>query len=93
VILKKFSAEVRLFDFDFSKMPEIVAGDTLSGALLEQSAASGAGAVALSAPAIDGAKVKFTISAGTPGALYRIVCTVTTLAGRTLVGVGDLQVN
>jgi hypothetical protein len=91
--LRKFAAENRLFDFDFSAQPEIAAGDTLTNGAVTQTVVNGAGALVLGAAAVNGKKIQFTIAGGTSGALYRITCQATTAAGRTIVGVGDLMVH
>ena len=88
--LIKYGPEVRTYDFDFSLLPEIAGGDTLTGTPTLTATPTG---LSFSAITIFSAnqKVKFTISGGTAGQLYVVRCQVNTAAGETLIGEGELQ--
>jgi hypothetical protein len=99
-ILTKRAAEIRQYTLDFSLLPEIAAGDTLTGTPTWQcTTAIGTGGktsdLAFTTPAVHpgnkAADVK--IAAGLDGVTYTISATVTTTAGYTLVGIGYLYID
>ena len=86
----KRTAEVRTYSFDFSKFPEIVAGDTLTGTPTITVAGTG---LTLGSPSISSNLVKVQISAGTNGTVYVMKCQCSTVGGSTLVCGGMLLVS
>jgi hypothetical protein len=91
--LNKTTDESRVFDFDFSQQPEIIAGDTIASASLSQTLLYGIGTVTLGTPNISGGKVNFVVSGGTDQSSHRIDCNITTTAGRIISGCGILTVD
>jgi hypothetical protein len=99
-ILTKRAGETRLYTMDFSNMPEIVGGDTLTGTPTWNCiSAVGTGGktsdLAFTSPALHagnkGADVK--IAGGVDGVTYGVSASVTTAAGYTLVGIGYLYID
>ena len=91
--LIKHPDEVRLYDFDFSAMPEIIAGDTINGLVaITSTRFNGSGSLTIGSGIINGALVQFTIGSGNDGDEFLLECKVSTLAGRTLVGCGNLDI-
>jgi len=97
VTLTKRPNEVRTYVFDFSEMPEIKAGDTLTGTptITQSSTPSNATALTIASIKIsaDGKKVTAVISSGSSGGSYVLTCQCGTTQGSTLVGGGDMLVN
>jgi hypothetical protein len=86
--LEKYPAEIDSFAFDFSQNPRLIAGETITSAVV---AAEPTG-LTIGAPAISGAEVRVQISGGTADATYCLTCTITTSGGATIEGVGQLKV-
>lgn len=92
-ILNKHPDETRLYDFDFSAEPEIVALDTLATVTsVTATRVNGSGTLTLSSGIISGARVQFTIAGGTAGDDFTIECIAVTAASRVMVGCGKLEV-
>ena len=90
----KFVAENKPLSFEFSEV--LASGESLSTAscsviVLDGTDASPSGLLSGSAT-ITGTKVYQRVHNGTAGVTYRIIVTVTTSAGSTLVAVGDIPV-
>lgn len=90
--LRKFPEEVRLYAVDFSAQTEIVAGDTIASAIVAYTVLTGTGTITFGAVSISANKAQFQVSGGTAAGDYRIKCTATTTNGKTLVGIGVLEV-
>lgn len=84
------SSENRVVAWDFKLFPEIVAGDTLSSAVVEFTPASPA--LTFGAPAVSGTQIQatLTVTGGVQNAEYKTTCTATTAAGRVLIAYGDI---
>jgi bifunctional N-acetylglucosamine-1-phosphate-uridyltransferase/glucosamine-1-phosphate-acetyltransferase GlmU-like protein len=90
----KFVAENKPLSFEFSEV--LASGESLSTAscsviVLDGTDASPSSLLSGSAT-ITGTKVYQRVHNGTAGVTYRIIVTVTTSAGSTLVAVGDIPV-
>lgn len=90
----------RGFIFDYSKFPEIVAGDTLTGTptvtAVESADMNNRGTTppTVGTPAIAGATVTVAIGpGGTDGVKYTLTCSCNTAAGAVLVIYAELQVS
>ncbi len=97
--LEKRPLEIRLYTMDFSLLPEIVGGDTITSAAAPVVTTSSQGAVAgdltITSVAIAGSPptaVKCQISGGVAGSDYEITFRVGTANGYTLQAVGYLQI-
>ena len=90
----KFTTEVKPLSFDFSQV--LASGETLSTASSSVIVIDGTDAspskLLSGGTTIIGSKVYQQVHNGTAGVTYRLICTVTTSAGSTLVAVGDLPV-
>ena len=82
--------EFRLYVFDFSLLPELVAGDTLAGPPVITATPAG---LTVGTPGISGKTVTATITAGTVERDYQVSCSCTTAGGSTLVCEGRLEVS
>lgn len=86
--------EVRWFAFDFSKAPEVVAGETLSAPVMHGGTGLTLGAPAVLATAFDGIPsgqgVRVLVSDADDDTTYDLSCTVTTQGGATLEAPGRL---
>lgn len=85
--LTKRTTWSRLYDFDFSSMAEMQAGETISTASVPS--VSG---VTVGSTVISGSRVQVRISGGTANASYTLTCTITTSGGSTLDLTGILYV-
>lgn len=92
-VRRKHASAVRLFDFDFARLPEIEDGDVITSAELSQERIAGSGELTLGEITITGAKVKFAIADGTAWAMHRITCVVETALGRSLVAIAHLHIH
>jgi bifunctional N-acetylglucosamine-1-phosphate-uridyltransferase/glucosamine-1-phosphate-acetyltransferase GlmU-like protein len=90
----KFTAEIKPLSFDFSQV--LATGETLSTAICTVLVIDGVDASPSSllsgGASIIGSKIYQQVQSGTAGVTYRIVATITTSAGNTLVALGDLPV-
>lgn len=97
--LIKRSPEVRTYTMDFSRLPELVNGDTIdtitSLTPTEESLPDASVDLTLTDQTVAGSgqTVTFTASGGTSGLIYKITVVVVTVGGATLCGVGYLEVN
>jgi hypothetical protein len=96
--LTKRAAESRLYTMDFSQMPEIVAGDTISSVTaVTGTVESGynASSLTVGTTGVAGSSKTATavLSGGTDGAIYKVSFKVATTAGYTLIGVGYLCID
>lgn len=82
----------RNYDFDFSLQPEIVAGATISSAVITNTTISGSGVITVGASAISGARVQFKLTGGTLGDQFEFQCVATLSTGLKLEGIGRLAV-
>lgn len=85
--LSKYPAEIISYLFDFSKFPEVIAGETLSSPAISVADPSG---LTVGSPAVTlvvrdgiaaGKGVQVTISAGSSGETYTVQCDATTSGG------------
>lgn len=94
--LTKPAAESRFFVFDFSRAPELIAGETISAPNVPAVSGLTIGAPAVLAAITDGVAVgkgvAVQLSAGTDGTTYEVECRVTASGGGTLVMRGNLAV-
>jgi len=94
--LTKVAAENRVYLVDFSKYPEIVAGETIASSTVPAVTGLTLGSTSTISTATDGVPagkgVKFTISGGTAGTTYSVDCQMTTSGGSVLVRRFQLQV-
>ena len=92
--LLKYPDELRTFSFDFSEQPELAdEWQTIESADdIVHSLTSGSGTIEIGTPSIDGCKVSFEIAGGTAGAVWTLVCYVTTNRGARLAGVGKIMI-
>jgi hypothetical protein len=90
----KFTTEVKSLSFDFSQV--LASGETISTAVCTVVVIDGTDSTPsnlLSGGAtIIGFKVYQQVQNGVAGVTYRLVATITTSAGNTLVALGDLPV-
>jgi hypothetical protein len=90
----KFVTEIKPLSFDFSQV--LATGETLSTASCSVLVIDGVDAnpsnLLSSGASIVGNKVYQQVQNGVAGVTYRLVVTVTTSAGSTLVALGDLPV-
>ena len=90
----KFVTEIKPLSFDFSQV--LATGETLSTASCSVLVIDGVDAnpsnLLSSGASIVGSKVYQQVQNGVAGVTYRLVVTVTTSAGSTLVALGDLPV-
>lgn len=90
----KFTTEVKSLSFDFSQV--LASGETLSTAVCTVLVIDGIdptpSGLLSGAASIVGSKIYQQVRNGTTGVTYRLVATVTTNAGNTLVALGDLPV-
>ena len=90
----KFTTEVKPLSFDFSQV--LASGETISTAtctvLVIDGTDSNPSNVLSGGTSIIGFKVYQQVQSGVAGVTYRLVTTVTTSAGNTLVALGDLPV-
>ena len=90
----KFVAEIKPLSFDFSQV--LASGETLSTASCSVLVIDGVDASPSSllsgGTSIIGSKVYQQVQSGVAGVTYRLVVTVTTSSGSTLVALGDLPV-
>ena len=90
----KFTTETKPLSFDFSQV--LVSGETLSTAtcsvLVLDGTDSNPSNILASGFTIIGSKIYIQVQAGVAGVTYRLVATVTTSAGSTIVAIGDLPV-
>lgn len=95
--LQKYANEVRSYVFDFSQFPEVVDGETLSSPTVPAVSGLAIGSPTVLTSAVDyvasGKGIKVTISGGTAGTSYTVVCRATTSGGATLEVDGTLVVN
>lgn len=94
--LTKTPAEERYFAFDFSKAPEVVAGETLSSPAIRGGTGLTVGSPSVLGSAFDGIPsgkgVRVLISAGSDDATVALSCTVVTSGGATLEVGGRLAI-
>lgn len=91
--LRKYAAEVISYGFDFSNFPEVEAGEALSSPSTPAVSGLTVGTPEVTSadfypgvglpPIPSGKGVKVTISGGTAGATYLVVCRVATSGGAT----------
>jgi hypothetical protein len=90
----KFTTEVKPLSFDFSQV--LASGETLSTASCSALVIDGTDPTPSNllsgGTSIIGSKVYQQVHNGVAGVTYRLVATVTTSAGNTLVALGDLPV-
>lgn len=84
------NSENRVVAWDFKLFPEIVAGDTLSSAVIEFTPATPA--LTFGTATVSGTQIQatLTVSGGVANAVYETTCTATTTAGRVLICYGDI---
>ncbi len=87
-----FTTDLRAYYFDFSKMPEIVGGDTIAS-VVSLSVISTPSDLTLGSTAISGAKVSVIISGGSANTIYTIRCLVALASGLHLSWEGQLEIN
>ena len=85
--LEKQPSESRVYDIDFSA--NLAAGETISAVSSCTASPSG---LTLGAASYTGTKVQIRISGGVTGTQYKVTAIVTTSAGNTLEGEGNLLV-
>jgi hypothetical protein len=94
--LTKEQARVRTYAFDFSKEPEVIAGETLVTPTIPAVTGLTISAPAILAAIMDGVPaakgVSATISGGAVGSVYVVECQCTTSGGATLVRRMNLSV-
>ncbi len=91
--LEKYPTESRAYDFNFAAQTEIAAGDTIASVTsVAATRTSGGGTLTVGSPSASGPRVQVTLSGGSAGDDYTVVCTVLTTAGKVLVGCGRLEV-
>jgi hypothetical protein len=88
-ILVKRAAETRTYWMDFSNLPEVQSGQTLSS----PSVSATPPGLTFGTATVSGNKVQVTVSSGTDGVLYTLSFQCTTSGGATLVGIGYLMVD
>ena len=89
-ILVKRAGESRTYSVDFSNLPEISGGGSISSIT---SVAASPSDLTVGATSIAGSKAQAVLSGGTDGLQYTVTFTVATSAGSTLVGIGYLMVD
>jgi len=91
--LEKYQSEARKYDFDFSNLLEngdsVASVSSISNSVFSGSETTG---LTVGAGSVNDPSVQASISAGTGGVTYKLVCTVSTSNGNTLVLVGFLKV-
>jgi hypothetical protein len=98
ITLRKLPAEARLYLFDFSRFPEVIAGETLSSPAVPASDPAGLtiGSAAVSAVVRDGIPagqaVEVMISGGTADVTYEVEGRAVTSGGATLAVGGVIKV-
>lgn len=94
--LTKTPTEARYYAFDFSKAPEVQAGEALSSPAIRGGSGLTVGEPAVLAAAFDGIPsgkgVRVLISGGTDDATVELSCTVVTSGGATLEVAGRLAI-
>jgi hypothetical protein len=91
--LYKYPDDDRLYDFDFSLQAELVDGQTIASATVDQTVRSGgSGALTIGTPAISGGRVQVQITGGVEGSTYALTCEITTSSGSKIVGIGALHI-
>lgn len=90
--LEKDAAESRVFDFDYTDTPEIIAGQTIASVETGYPSATPSTGITIGSPIISGPKVQFLITAGTPDQRYLIKCLAVTSAGRKIMAKGYLKI-
>ena len=90
----KITTEVKSLSFDFSQV--LASGETLSTSTCTVIVVDGTDPTPSNllsgGTSIIGSKIYQQVHNGTAGVIYRLVATVTTSAGNTLVALGDLPV-
>lgn len=90
----KITTEVKSLSFDFSQV--LASGETLSTSTCTVIVVDGTDATPSNllsgGTSIIGNKIYQQVHNGTAGVIYRLIATVTTSAGNTLVALGDLPV-
>ena len=92
-ILWQYTGMARTLDFNFQYLPEIIAGDSLTGTPT-MTYSPNDGALTISNVVIKGNKVygKFQADPTAAGHTYSITCNVQTLDGENLTMIGQLQI-
>ncbi len=92
----KRAAAARVYCFDFTREPELIAGETLDTPTVPAVSGLTIGSPSVLAAAFDGVQagkgVKVQVSGGTAGTVYEVECRCTTSGGATLVSVFKLSV-
>lgn len=94
--LYKFPVEERIYGFDFSNQTEISDGEETLSAVNDVDATllRGSGEITIGTPSIyTGNKVGFTVSGGTRGDIYEVVCSVITSSGAIVAATGRLNID
>ena len=90
----KFTTEVKPLSFDFSQV--LASGETISTATCTVLVIDGTDPtpsnILSGGASIIGSKIYQQVQSGVAGVTYRLVATITTSAGNTLVALGDLPV-
>jgi hypothetical protein len=81
--------EVRRFEYDFSRWPEIIGGATIASVTVTAAPATG---ITVGGGASSGALAQSVISGGTNGEIYVIKFEATLSTGSVIVGEGRLGV-
>lgn len=95
-LLYKFpgTEEIRTYGFDFQDQPEIVSGETLTGTpTVTITRLSGSGTLTNSSASILGTQVLFSLSGGSFGDRYQLVCSVITSGGSVIAAKGELKID
>jgi hypothetical protein len=89
--LIKLPGEDRVFAFDFSQQPEMVAGQTIISATVTGSP-NLAGDITFGTVVIAAGLVQFPVLSGNPATQYLVTCLATTSSGAIMEGLGKLYV-
>jgi hypothetical protein len=89
-ILVKRASESRTYSMDFSNLPEISGGGSISSIT---SVVASPNDLTVGATSISGNKAQAVLSAGTDGTQYTVTFTIVTSGGSTLLGIGYLLVD
>ncbi len=81
--------ESRLVSMEFAAL--LASGETLSAVSSVTADKTTIPALTIGTPAVSGTKATFRISGGDAGTLYKVTALVTTSAGNTLEGEGNIQ--